>query len=105
MIAEHLPEMIRLQKRFPTPVLYEAACCAGIPLPATVSGRLQYYASDNRYRYYIGKLSLEALAAGNWWKQDGVSLINISEIEEGEEDLLEKFESVIALRGDIFQPV
>lgn len=32
MIAEHLQELIQLQQTYNTPLLYEAACCAGIPI-------------------------------------------------------------------------
>lgn len=75
-------------------------------IPEAALAQLCYYSSDSRYKYYIGKLRLALLAAGDWWKQQGISLIDISDIEaEDEADLKEKFESVVALRGDIFQPV
>src|SRR5664280_276218 len=32
MIAENLPELLLLQEKYGTPLLYEAACCASIPL-------------------------------------------------------------------------
>ncbi len=76
-------------------------------IPEAVSGQLHYYASDSRYQYYTGKLSLALLAAGDWWKEQGISLIDISDIERDDDsvDIREKFESITALQGDIFQAV
>ncbi len=75
-------------------------------LPEKVQPQLQYYAADSRYQYYVGKLSLALLAEADWWKHQGISLIDISDIEaEDETELKEKLESVTALQADIFQPV
>lgn len=43
MIAENLPELLLLQEKFNTPLLYEAACCASIPL---VRNFEEYYDND-----------------------------------------------------------
>lgn len=43
MIAEHLPELLELQKKHNTPLLYEAACCASIPVIRNLE---EYYDND-----------------------------------------------------------
>lgn len=43
MIAEHLPELLRLQQEYETPLLYEAACCASIPVIRNLE---EYYDND-----------------------------------------------------------
>lgn len=43
MIAEHLPELLQLQKEYNTPLLYEAACCASIPVIRNLE---EYYDND-----------------------------------------------------------
>lgn len=43
MIAEHLPELIELQKKHNVPLLYEAACCASIPVLRNME---EYYDND-----------------------------------------------------------
>lgn len=43
MIAEHLPELLRLQEEFGTPFLYESACCASIPVIRNLE---EYYDND-----------------------------------------------------------
>ena len=43
MIAEHLPELLELQKEYGTPFLYEAACCASIPVIRNLE---EYYDND-----------------------------------------------------------
>ena len=43
MIAENLPELLLLQDKYNTPLLYEAACCASIPL---VRNFEEYYDND-----------------------------------------------------------
>lgn len=43
MIAEHLPELLALQKEYNTPLLYEAACCASIPVLRNLE---EYYDND-----------------------------------------------------------
>ncbi|PQJ09332.1 homoserine dehydrogenase [Flavipsychrobacter stenotrophus] len=43
MIAEHLPELLALQKEFDAPFLYEAACCASIPVIRNLE---EYYDND-----------------------------------------------------------
>jgi homoserine dehydrogenase len=43
MIAENLPELLLLQEKYNTPLLYEAACCASIPL---VRNFEEYYDND-----------------------------------------------------------
>ena len=43
MIAEHLPELIALQQRYNVPFLYEAACCASIPVIRNLE---EYYDND-----------------------------------------------------------
>jgi homoserine dehydrogenase len=43
MIAEHLPELLALQKKFDTPFLYESACCASIPVIRNLE---EYYDND-----------------------------------------------------------
>src|ERR1700761_796554 len=42
-IAEHLPELLALQKQFNTPFLYESACCASIPIIRNLE---EYYDND-----------------------------------------------------------
>jgi homoserine dehydrogenase len=43
LIAEHLDEIISLQKKFEVPVLYEAACCASLPVIRNLE---EYYDND-----------------------------------------------------------
>lgn len=43
MIAAHLPELLRLQREFQVPLLYEAACCASIPVIRNLE---EYYDND-----------------------------------------------------------
>lgn len=43
MIAEHLPELLELQAQYKTPLLYEAACCASIPVIRNLE---EYYDND-----------------------------------------------------------
>lgn len=43
MVAEHLPELIELQLRHQTPLLYESACCASIPVLRNLE---EYYDND-----------------------------------------------------------
>lgn len=43
MIAEHLPELLALQKKFDVPFLYESACCASIPVIRNLE---EYYDND-----------------------------------------------------------
>jgi homoserine dehydrogenase len=42
-IAEHLPELLELQKKNQTPFLYESACCASIPVIRNLE---EYYDND-----------------------------------------------------------
>lgn len=89
---------------------HEIAVHVSVPeyaaIPEAILAHFHYYASDSRYQYYIGKLSLELLAAGDWWKEQGISLIDISDIASEEDtDIRERLEAVNALQGDIFQAV
>src|SRR5579872_670469 len=43
MIAEHIEELIELQQQYDTPFLYEAACCASIPVIRNLE---EYYDND-----------------------------------------------------------
>lgn len=43
MIAEHFEELIALQKQYKVPLLYEAACCASIPIIRNLE---EYYDND-----------------------------------------------------------
>jgi homoserine dehydrogenase len=43
MIAEHLEELLQLQKEYNVPLLYEAACCASIPIIRNLE---EYYDND-----------------------------------------------------------
>ncbi|UII28657.1 homoserine dehydrogenase [Fulvivirga maritima] len=43
MVAEHLPELIALQKEYNTPLLYEGAVCGSIPIIRNLN---DYYASE-----------------------------------------------------------
>ncbi len=43
MIAEHLPELLELQRKHNTPFLYESACCASIPVIRNLE---EYYDND-----------------------------------------------------------
>ncbi|GAA4460924.1 hypothetical protein GCM10023093_04610 [Nemorincola caseinilytica] len=43
VIAKHLPEFIALQQQYGTPLLYEAACCASIPVIRNLE---EYYDND-----------------------------------------------------------
>ncbi|MDR3609474.1 MAG: homoserine dehydrogenase [Ignavibacteriaceae bacterium] len=48
MIAENLQELLLLQEKYNTPILYEAACCASIPL---VRNFEEYYDNDLLYSF------------------------------------------------------
>ena len=43
MLAEHFDELLVLQKKYKTPLLYEAACCASIPIIRNLE---EYYDND-----------------------------------------------------------
>lgn len=43
MIAEHFEELLELQQKYQTPLLYEAACCASIPIIRNLE---EYYDND-----------------------------------------------------------
>jgi len=43
MIAEHFHELLQLQKKYNVPLLYEAACCASIPIIRNLE---EYYDND-----------------------------------------------------------
>eukprot|EP01136_Pigoraptor_vietnamica_P042166 Opistho-1_new@15992 len=43
MIAEHLPELLVLQKKYNVPFLYESAACASIPVIRNLE---EYYDND-----------------------------------------------------------
>jgi homoserine dehydrogenase len=43
MIAEHFPALLQLQKEYQTPFLYEASCCASIPVIRNLE---EYYDND-----------------------------------------------------------
>ncbi|MNK08370.1 Homoserine dehydrogenase [compost metagenome] len=43
MIAEHFTELLELQKKYNVPLLYEAACCASIPIIRNLE---EYYDND-----------------------------------------------------------
>ncbi len=43
MIAEHFSELLELQKKYNVPLLYEAACCASIPIIRNLE---EYYDND-----------------------------------------------------------
>lgn len=43
MIAEHFEELLKLQKQYNVPLLYEAACCASIPIIRNLE---EYYDND-----------------------------------------------------------
>ena len=43
MIAEHLEELLELQAKYNVPLLYEAACCASIPIIRNLE---EYYDND-----------------------------------------------------------
>ncbi|MEO5891397.1 MAG: homoserine dehydrogenase [Ferruginibacter sp.] len=43
MIAEHFEELLELQKKYQTPFLYEASCCASMPLIRNLE---EYYDND-----------------------------------------------------------
>jgi homoserine dehydrogenase len=43
MIAEHFPELMELQQKYSTPFLYEASCCASIPVIRNLE---EYYDND-----------------------------------------------------------
>jgi homoserine dehydrogenase len=43
MIAEHLPELLKLQDEYNVPFLYESACCASIPVIRNLE---EYYDND-----------------------------------------------------------
>jgi homoserine dehydrogenase len=42
MVALHLDELIRLQRRYKTPLLYEAAVCGAIPVVQTVDDQFEF---------------------------------------------------------------
>ncbi len=44
MIAEHFEELLQLQKEYNVPLLYEAACCASIPVIRNLE---EYYDNDS----------------------------------------------------------
>lgn len=78
----------------------------GRQLPGAIAGRLHEYAADGSCRYWTGKLTLEQLKEDPWWKQEGISLIDISGLDaEDELDLLDRLKTAVALQKDIFQPV
>ncbi len=75
-------------------------------LPAGISEKLHDYAADGSCRYWTGKLSLKQLQEDDWWKQDGISLIDISGLDaEDELELMDRLKTALALQKDIFQPV
>lgn len=77
-----------------------------IDIPAETADKLWEYAADTRYRYFAGRLSIDMLTRNKWWKQHGISLIDISDIDNGSEnELRERLETIVALQADIFQPV
>lgn len=43
MVAEHFEELLQLQRKYNTPLLYEAACCASIPIIRNLE---EYYDND-----------------------------------------------------------
>src|SRR5687768_9438308 len=43
MIAEHFEELLHLQRKYNVPLLYEAACCASIPIIRNLE---EYYDND-----------------------------------------------------------
>jgi homoserine dehydrogenase len=43
MIADHFTELLQLQKQYDVPLLYEAACCASIPIIRNLE---EYYDND-----------------------------------------------------------
>lgn len=43
LVAEHLPELLALQKQYNVPFLYESACCASIPVIRNLE---EYYDND-----------------------------------------------------------
>lgn len=69
LIAEHLPELLALQQEYNTPFLYEAACCASIPVIRNLE---EYYDNDllqgvqgivnGSTNYILTKISEEGLA-------------------------------------------
>jgi len=76
MIAEHLPELLSLQKEYQTPFLYESACCASIPVIRNLE---EYYDNDllqgvsgivnGSTNYILTKISQEGLAFDDALKQ------------------------------------
>jgi homoserine dehydrogenase len=77
-----------------------------IDIPTEAYSKLWEYAADSRYRYFAGRLHIDVLTENKWWKQHGISLIDISDIDSGaEHELREKLETLVALQTDIFQPV
>lgn len=77
----------------------------GANVPLQIQEQLEYYASDSRYQYFTGRLPLATLAAGTWWKEGGISVLDISAIAGDEEELKEQLDTLMLLRTDIFQPV
>lgn len=68
MIAEHLEELLQLQRIYNVPLLYEASCCASIPIIRNLE---EYYDSDlleslegivnGSTNYILTKIALEKL--------------------------------------------
>ncbi|WP_118976103.1 homoserine dehydrogenase [Taibaiella koreensis] len=77
----------------------------GAYVPPQLQQQLEYYAADSRYQYFTGRLSLQALASGSWWREKGISILDISAIAGDEEALKEQLNTLMLLRTDIFQPV
>jgi homoserine dehydrogenase len=48
MIAEHFEELLQLQQQYQTPFLYEAACCASMPIIRNLE---EYYDNDLLYSF------------------------------------------------------
>lgn len=95
-----------LELDFEKEIAVHLSVANNLHLPAVVSSRLHDYAADGRCRYWTGKLSLKQLQEGDWWKQQGISLLDISGLDtEGELELLDKLKTALALQKDIFQPV
>lgn len=78
----------------------------GMVLPDAFGALLKEYTADSRYCYFAGRVKLSLLAGSKWWKQEGISIIDISALDAGTDDeLMEKLEMYVALQSDIFQPV
>jgi homoserine dehydrogenase len=75
-------------------------------VPYEALALLQEYGQDSVCHYYIGKFSLQYLREQDWWKQDGVSLVDLSDIPADDVgELTDRLKATIALQRDIFQPV